>query len=85
MVLARLCISKRIEDILLMLEKPRSRIELQYELGLGASTLNRVMNWLGEHDLIKPVYIEGKKKWVLNDKGKKLLDKLKEIYGILES
>jgi len=55
MVLARLCISKRIEDILLMLEKPRSRIELQYELGLGVSTLTRVMNWLGEHDLIKTV------------------------------
>jgi predicted transcriptional regulator len=84
----RFCISRRIEDFLFLLEeKPRTRLELMYEHGFGGGTIKTLFEELKRRGIVEEFVDEKEKKTMLRltEKGKKLVEKIRELYELLES
>lgn len=73
-----------VEILLLLNKSPRSFNELLKILDAYPDTLNRRLKEMQSLNLITQVEIDGKIKYVLTDKGKKLIPLIEEFLRLIE-
>lgn len=82
----RICVSKRLEDFLLLLdEKPRTRLEI-INIGIGSSTTQKLVEITKKWGIVEERIEPDTKRvmLVLTEKGKKFVEKLRELYALID-
>ena len=73
-----------VEILLLLNKSPKSFNELLKTLDAYPDTLNRRLKEMLSLNLITQVEIDGKMKYILTDKGKKLIPLIEELLKLIE-